>query len=117
MNFDLTVYFFFIILYIVWGLPYRCVCGSQLNILTGVKWAKDEALNDWYSGTAFMFIYLWCMYIVYKSTLSRLVTIRMIGRDLDKQNPFLHFWERWILTKRLWEKSERAFIILGHKQE
>lgn len=64
MNFDLTVYFF-IILYIVWGLPYRCVCGSQLNILTGVKWAKDEALNDWYSGTAFMFIYLWCMYIVY----------------------------------------------------
>lgn len=65
MNFDLTVYFFFIILYIVWGLPYRCVCGSQLNILTGVKWAKDEALNEWYSGTAFMFIYLWCMYIVY----------------------------------------------------
>lgn len=45
MNFDLTVYFF-IILYIVWGLPYRCVCGSQLNILTAVKWAKDEALND-----------------------------------------------------------------------
>lgn len=113
MNFDLTVYFF-IILYIVWGLPYRCVCGSQLNILTGVKWAKDEALNEWYSGTAFMFIYLWCMYIVY--TINHTQPPGNHQNDRQK-NPFLHLWEPTILTKRLWEKSTGAFIILGHKQE
>lgn len=66
MNFDLTdsVYFFLLFSTLCEGYL-TGVCGSQLNILTGVKWAKDEALNDWYSGTAFMFIYLWCMYIVY----------------------------------------------------
>lgn len=46
MNFDLTVYFFYYPLHCVRATLQVCVCGSQLNILTGVKWAKDEALND-----------------------------------------------------------------------
>lgn len=62
-----------------------------------------------------LFTYDVCIYN--KSTLSCLVHIRMIGRDLDKQNSSLHLWEPMILTKRLWEKIEGAFIILGHNQE
>lgn len=45
MNFDLTVYFFLLSSTLCEGYL-TGVCGSQLNILTGVKWAKDEALND-----------------------------------------------------------------------
>lgn len=46
MNFDLTVYFFYYSVHCVRATLQVCVCGSQLNILTGVKWAKDEALNE-----------------------------------------------------------------------